>query len=133
MQFYGNVGKILGKTISKSSGRVFYEYRIAESQAGTESPSTCWYTVRVMSDKDPCLKLGDFVRVTGILKVDYYLSKQGEPTGTLLVIAFEATKKTKSLNSEDPALEPPTPTPTPMKSVPKPQVVQDAPAHAWSD
>jgi hypothetical protein len=45
-----------------------------------------------MFDKDPCLKVGDFVRVTGKLKVDFYLNRLGEPSGNLLVIAFEATK-----------------------------------------
>jgi hypothetical protein len=45
-----------------------------------------------MVDKDPCLNVGDFVRVTGKLKVDFYLNKLGEPSGNLLVIAFEATK-----------------------------------------
>lgn len=128
MQLFGNCATIPARKIAKISGKAYYELRVAESQTGVDSEPT-WYTVRIMADKDPCLKLGDFVRVTGKLKVDYYLSKKGEPSGTLLVIAFEATKKTKSLNSEEPAPEPT----APMKTVPKPQVIQHAPAHAWSD
>ncbi|WP_018915112.1 hypothetical protein [Thiomonas sp. FB-6] len=38
------------------------------------------------------LDKGDFVKVTGKLKTDYYLSREGKPTGTLLILAFEATK-----------------------------------------
>lgn len=129
MQLYGNCGTPPLRKTSKN-GRIYYELRVGESQANEASTAdTCWYTVRIMTDKDPCLKVGDFVRVTGKLKVDFYLSKLGEPSGTLLVIAFEATKKTKTLNSEEPAPEPT----APMKTVPKPQVIQQAPVSAWSD
>ena len=40
----------------------------------------------------PELTKGDFVKVTGKLKADFYLSREGKPTGTLLIIAFEAAK-----------------------------------------
>jgi hypothetical protein len=33
--------------------------------------------------------------VTGKLKTDFYLSRDGKPTGTLLIIAFEASKIAK--------------------------------------
>jgi len=33
--------------------------------------------------------------VTGKLKADFYLSREGKPTGTLLIIAFEASKISK--------------------------------------
>ena len=45
-----------------------------------------------MQDKNPELVKGNFVRVTGKLKTDFYLSREGKPTGTLLIIAFEASK-----------------------------------------
>jgi len=35
------------------------------------------------------------VKVTGKLKTDFYLSREGKPTGTLLIIAFEAAKIAK--------------------------------------
>jgi hypothetical protein len=127
MQMWGNIGSVPLRKLSKG-GKVYYETRVAESQAGVDASPT-WYTVRIMSEKDPGLKLGDFVRVTGKLKADFYLSRTGEPTGTLLVIAFEATKKTKTLNSEQPAPEPTAAT----KTEPKPQAIQHASAHAWSD
>ena len=95
MQLYGNVATLPARKVSKSTGKAYWELRVAESQAGVDSTPT-WYTVRLMSDKDPCLKLGDFVRVTGKLKADFYLSRTGEPTGTLLVIAFEASKRIKN-------------------------------------
>jgi len=91
MQVFGNVGTMPRRVLSKS-GKAYWELRVAESQK-SEGPSTpLYYTVRVMVDKDPCLNVGDFVRVTGKLKVDFYLNKLGEPSGNLLVIAFEATK-----------------------------------------
>ena len=35
------------------------------------------------------------MKVTGKLKTDFYLSREGKPTGTLLILAFEATKIVK--------------------------------------
>jgi hypothetical protein len=48
-----------------------------------------------MKDADPGVGKGDFLKVTGKLKTDFYLSREGKPTGTLLVIAFEAAKIAK--------------------------------------
>ena len=41
------------------------------------------------------LRLGDFVIVTGKIKWNFYIGKDGKPTGSLLVITFEATKIAK--------------------------------------
>ena len=48
-----------------------------------------------MKDENPMLDKGDFIRCTGKLKTDFYLSKEGKPSGTLLIIAFEASKIAK--------------------------------------
>lgn len=94
MQVFANVATEPQRKTSKTSNKDFFEFRIAESQRNLGSEPV-WYTVRVMKDKDPCLQKGDFVKVTGKLKVDYYLSREGKPTGTLLIIAFEAAKIAK--------------------------------------
>lgn len=91
MQVFGNVATQPERKTSKSSGKTYSEFRLAESQRGVDNSPT-WYTVRVMKDNPLTLERGDFVRVTGKLKVDHYLSREGKPTGTLLVIAFEAAK-----------------------------------------
>ena len=49
----------------------------------------------MMLDENPQLNKGDFARVTGKLKTDFYLGRDGKPTGTLLIIAFEASKIAK--------------------------------------
>ena len=91
MQVFGNVATEPVRKESKSTRKVYWEYRLCESQrGGTDTP--CWYTVRVMTEANPLLDKGDFVKVTGKLKTDFYLSREGKPTGTLLIIAFEATK-----------------------------------------
>jgi hypothetical protein len=41
------------------------------------------------------LALGDFVRVTDKLKADFYIGRDGKPSGTLLIIAFDAMKIAK--------------------------------------
>jgi single-stranded DNA-binding protein len=94
MQVFGNVATQPERKISKSTGKAFYELRVAESQRGQDNQPT-FYTVRVMRETLPELNKGDFVKVTGKLKADFYLSREGKPTGTLLIIAFEAAKIAK--------------------------------------
>ncbi|MYM71627.1 single-strand-binding protein/primosomal replication protein n [Duganella sp. FT134W] len=96
MQAFGNVATAPERKVGKVSGKGYYEFRMCESQRGKDDAPT-WYTVRIMKDEDPSLTKGDFVKVTGKLKADFYLSREGKPTGTLLIIAFEATKVVKQL------------------------------------
>ena len=102
MQVFGNVASEPERKISKTTGKAFYELRVAESQRGQDTQPT-WYTVRVMKETLPQLNKGDFVKVTGKLKADFYLSREGKPTGTLLIIAFEAAKiaKPQALSVEE--------------------------------
>ncbi len=94
MQVFGNVATQPERKHSKASGKGYFEFRLAESQRGVDTSPT-WFTVRMMKDENPMLDKGDFVRCTGKLKTDFYLSKQGLPTGSLLIIAFEAAKIAK--------------------------------------
>lgn len=91
MQVFGNVATEPQRKTSKTTQKDYFEFRLAESQRGIDTEPT-WYTVRVMKEAPPALAKGDFVKVTGKLKTDFYLSREGKPTGTLLVIAFEAAK-----------------------------------------
>ncbi|HCT9233501.1 TPA: hypothetical protein OUC02_005127 [Escherichia coli] len=95
MQVYGNVATEPTRKESKTTQKGYYEFRLAESQRGPDKFPT-WFSVRVMKDEDPQLEKGDFVKVTGKLKADFYLSREGKPTGTLLILAFEATKIAKT-------------------------------------
>ena len=94
MQVFGNVATQPERITSKSTGRDYWQFRLAESQRGVDNLPT-WFSVRSMKSENPMLDKGDFVKVTGKLKADFYLSREGKPTGTLLIIAFEATKIAK--------------------------------------
>jgi single-stranded DNA-binding protein len=94
MQAFGNLATQPERRTTKTTGKTYYEFRMCESQRGSDS-DPCWYTVRVMKDADLGLAKGDFVKVTGKLKTDFYLSREGKPTGTLLILAFEAAKIAK--------------------------------------
>ncbi|TDG05095.1 single-strand-binding protein/primosomal replication protein n [Paraburkholderia guartelaensis] len=94
MQAFGNVATPPVRKESKTTGKGYYEFRMCESQRGVDSEPT-WYSVRVMRDANLALSKGDFVKVTGKLKADFYLSREGKPTGTLLILAFEAAKIAK--------------------------------------
>ena len=91
MQVFGNVATQPEAKHSKTTGKKYWEFRLCESQRGIDTQPS-WYSVRVVRDENPCLDKGDFVKVTGKLKTDFYLSRDGKPTGTLLILAFEATK-----------------------------------------
>lgn len=102
MQVFGNVATQPERKKSKTTGKDFFEFRLAESQRGVDTQPT-WYTVRVMKEANPDLDKGDFVKVTGKLKADFYSSREGKPTGTLLILAFEAAKIAKSASTSSPS------------------------------
>ena len=99
MQAFGNVATVPVRKISKS-GKGYYEMRLAEAQRGIDNTPT-FFTVRVMKNEDPLLDKGDFVKVTGKLKADFYIGRDGKPTGSLLIIAFEASKIAKPAALKD--------------------------------
>src|SRR4051812_28960004 len=109
MQVFGNVATQPERKKSKATGKDYFEFRLAESQRGIDTAPT-FYTARLMKGEDPQLDKGDFVKVTGKLKADFYLSREGKPTGTLLIIAFEAAKiaKPQSSSTKAPADAAPT-------------------------
>ena len=105
MQVFGNIASPIQRKTTKA-GKAYAEFRLAESQRsrpGSSSDEPTWYTVRVMHDNVPEFVKGDFVRVTGKLKTDFYLGRDGNPSGTLLIIAFEAHKVAKSAQGNDEA------------------------------
>jgi single-stranded DNA-binding protein len=110
MQVFGNVGTEPEVKVSRATSKRYAEFRLCESHKGLPGES-CWFTVRVMNDRPLNLVKGDFVKVTGRLKTDFYLSREGKPTGTLLIIAFEAAKISKPSPSvtKEPAAAAPAP------------------------
>jgi hypothetical protein len=103
MQVFGNVATTPEKVKTKSTGRDMWRFRVAESHRGLDCEPT-WYSILLTRESDPHLAKGDFVKVTGRLKTDFYLSKmEGKPTGTLVIIAFEASKIAKPLASAVPS------------------------------
>ena len=93
MQVYGNMASPVEMRTSKQ-GKKYSQFRLAEATKGLNTEAT-FYTVRVMKDQEFDFVKGDFLKVTGRLVADFYLSREGKPTGTLLIIAFEATKISK--------------------------------------
>lgn len=91
MQAFGNVATDPLRKISKTTNKGYYEFRLCENQRG-DLKSPTWYSCRVMKDVDPAVRKGDFIKVTGKLKADSYLNREGKPTSTLLILAFEAVK-----------------------------------------
>ena len=95
MQVFGNVATTPEQKVSKTTGKEYYQFRLCEAQRGVDNDPS-WYSIKVMRSEDPLLSKGDFVKVTGKLKADFYLNREGKPTGTLLIIAFDASKIAKN-------------------------------------
>jgi len=103
MQAFGNIASPLQRKTTKA-GKDYSEFRLAESQRskpGSTNEEPTWYTVRLLNGTVPEFVKGDFVKVTGKLKTDFYLSREGKPSGTLLIIAFEASKIAKPAAPKD--------------------------------
>jgi len=93
MQAFGNVATDPVRKVSKTTGKPYYEFRLCENQCGqSKDTMATWYTVRCHQAGEPGLGKGDFIKATGKLKVDSYLNREGKPTSTLLILAFEAVK-----------------------------------------
>jgi len=91
MQAFGNVATDPIRKVSKATQKAYYELRLSENRKN--GGEATWYTVRLLAkDANPGLSKGDFCKVTGTLKVDSYLSRDGKPTSTLVIIAFEAVR-----------------------------------------
>ena len=95
MQAFCNVVSAPVRKTTKASGKAYWQIRVAESQKNDAKGDATFYDVRVMKDEDPELVAGDFVRVTGRLKGDAFMSRDGKPQCALLILAFEATKLSK--------------------------------------
>ena len=84
MQVYANIATEPVRIVSKSTNKGYWQAKVCESTRGQDDSPT-FYTLRIMKDVDPCLSKGDFVKVTG----------------TLLIIAFEASKIAKPTPMQD--------------------------------
>lgn len=91
MQAFGNVATDPVRKVSKTTNKGYYEFRLCENKRGEEKSPT-WYSVRKMLDVNPGLRRGDFCKISGTLRVDSYLSREGKPASAFLIIAFEAIK-----------------------------------------
>jgi single-strand DNA-binding protein len=94
VQAFGNIATDPILRVSKKTNKGYWEFRLCENQGGqralTQDPT--WYTVRLMSQDNPGLGRGDFVKATGRLKADSYLNREGKPASGLLILAFEAVR-----------------------------------------
>lgn len=91
MQAFGNIATEPVRKVSKTTQKGYYEFRLCENQRGAEK-SPLFYSVRVMKDVNQGFAKGDFIKTTGTLKADSYLNREGKPTTTLVIIAFEAVR-----------------------------------------
>lgn len=117
MQAYCNVATEPARKVAATSGKAYYEFRAAESVKGDAEAT--WYTVRLFRDEDPGLKKGDFVCVTGKLKNDVFIARDGKPMGILTLLAFALTRITKDGERQDIVRAPQAP-PAPARSLPAP-------------
>lgn len=95
MQAFCNVATLPAKHTTQRNGRIYWEFRAAESAKNEGKESATWYTVRVFQEDDPGFAKGDFVRLIGKLKLDVFMGREGKPMGVLVVMCYEAKKYEK--------------------------------------
>ena len=95
MQAFANVATQPVQRTTQAGGRVYWEFRAAESARNEEKASATWYTVRVFQEEDPGFIKGDFVRIVGKLKLDTFMSREGKPMGVLVLMCYEVKKYDK--------------------------------------
>ena len=99
MQAYCNVATEPLRKVAATTGKAYWEFRAAESVKGDREAT--WYTVRLFRDEDPGLNKGDFVCVTGKLKNDVFIARDGKPMGILTLLAFALTRISKDGRREE--------------------------------
>ena len=92
MQAFANVATAPVRRETQGGGKIYWEFRAAESAKNEGKEGTTWYTVRVFQQEDPGFVKGDFIRVVGKLKQDVFMSREGKPMGVLVVMCFEAKR-----------------------------------------
>lgn len=102
MQAFANVATAPVRRETQGGGKIYWEFRAAESAKNEDKEGTTWYTVRVFQTEDPGFSKGDFIRIVGKLKLDVFMSREGKPMGVLVVMCYEAKRyeKPKSKGSE---------------------------------
>lgn len=108
MQAFANVATAPIRRETQGGGKIYWEFRAAESAKNEDKEGTTWYTVRVFQKEDPGFAKGDFIRVVGKLKQDVFVSREGKPMGVLVVMCYEAKKFDKSKSGQA-TLETPSP------------------------
>lgn len=91
MQAFANVATAPVRRETQG-GKIYWEFRAAESAKNEDKEGTTWYTVRVFQKEDPRFAKGDFIRVVGKLKQDVFMSREGKPMGVLVVMCYEAKR-----------------------------------------
>lgn len=95
MQAFANVATAPVRRETQGGGKIYWEFRAAESAKNEGKEGTTWYTVRVFQQEDPGFVKGDFIRVVGKLKQDVFMSRDGKPMGVLVVMCYEAKRYTR--------------------------------------
>jgi single-stranded DNA-binding protein len=109
MQAFANVATAPTRKTTQNGGKVYWEFRAAESAKNEDKAGATWYTVRVFQEDDPGFSKGDFVRLVGKLKLDVFMSREGKPMGVLVIMCFEAKRYETSARGKAAALEKPVP------------------------
>jgi len=104
MQAFANVATAPVRRETQGGGKIYWEFRAAESAKNEDKDGTTWYTVRIFQSEDPGFSKGDFIRIVGKLKLDVFMSREGKPMGVLVVMCFEA-KRYEKPKSKGPSLE----------------------------
>lgn len=89
MQVMGNIATEIEKRTAKETQKDYYTFRLAENNGKGENRETQWYDVSAfISELDAdMLTKGQFVKVTGTLRIEAFSRRNGEPGAAAKILA----------------------------------------------
>ena len=97
MQVTGYISSTVLEKTTKTTGKKFYAFRLAENFGSGAKRTTTWYDVlaHISEDEAKDIQSGDLVEISGKIETMPYLNKEGEPAASLRLIAFTVKKHPK--------------------------------------
>lgn len=91
MKATGFISSAVAEKITKTTGKKFYTFRLAENFGSGAKRSTTWYEILAHIPEEEASKLhnGLLVEVTGKIEAMPYLNKDKTACASLRIIAFD--------------------------------------------
>lgn len=97
MQVTGYISSPVLEKTTKTTGKKFYAFKVAENFGSGHKRTTTWYDIlaHITEEDAEDIRSGDLVEVSGKIETMPYLNKDQEPSASLRIIAFSVKRQPK--------------------------------------